>query len=1174
MINIFISYSHQDEEWKDRLLSQIKILGEENMISTWENRQIENGDDWFTGIDTALKEADVALLLISADYLTSNFIRNKEIPLLMEYNEKRGLKILPVIVRPCPWQMVSWLSKMQVFPLDGIPLASGDAYEIEDKLARLVSILTKFPSRYETESLDISDFTHPFGYKVTITPAREKNLFEVCWTDIRTGTTNCFLQSGPDFTALDSNQWLQIVEEPLDTGNKLYMFLNGDSRYMDRALKESAQNDSELLLLLSTCEEADDWPFELLAQEKHFLLLNRIHLVRYVPGRGGERGKNGPKNSPLKLLFMACSPLDVYPELDFEREEEVIISMTENLLADIEVEDSGSLEGLANKLNHNLYDVVHLSGYANIDKNGKPLFIMEDDLGYSHEVKAEELWNEAIIENPPRLLFLSGSCTGDASENGAAVSFARMLAENYKNPAVLGWGCTVNDEQATIAAGIIYNDLSRGKTILDAVQHARYDLNSNLKDPGFPAWALLRLFGSEKITNALAKPSHKMAPKAIKIKRIFLKNSKVQVLATGFVGRRRQLQSSLKVLIKDKDKVGVLLYGTGGLGKSTLAGRLCERFIDHSLIIVHGRFNAITLELALKDAFILTRDEEGKKVLGASKEMGEKLAELCVGSFKEKNYLILLDDFEQNLDGYEQAQPDFISAEASMLLHTLLYYLPFSGKMTQLIVTSRYLFSLPKNGIDLVAERLHPVCLTGFNEAEQWKKARQLKHIMGYLAKNASLEKKLIAMGKGNPRLMEWIDILVGEMGETGASDLAAAVKGKHEEFIQSHILRELVSRSGEQVEKFLKWLSIYRHPISREGIVSISESAGLTRWEECLNRTVSLGLVEYDATRNVYGVTELLREELEKGLSEIETVSGHRNAMEYYRRLCEGRTGIDPVFHEEWIYHAMGCGEEEIASKQGRRLIAALREHLAFLESKRVGEWILSKKKIKCSTGHDAFLLNELANTIAELGDKKKAISLSEQALSIIIKIFGETHPHVVPSLNNLGKAWRELGEPIKAISYIEQAISIDERGCGKNHPNVARDLNYLGLAWSDLGDKQKAISLYEQALAIDVAVFGKEHPNVARDLNNLGFAYNSLVDYRNAISYYEQALAIDEKVYGREHPNVARELNNLGAAYFSLGDKVKAKSYLKTANDIFKKFFGDSHPTTQSIKKFLDRC
>ncbi|MFC2146757.1 hypothetical protein ACFLRT_05280, partial [Acidobacteriota bacterium] len=114
---------------------------------------------------------------------------------------------------------------------------------------------------------------------------------------------------------------------------------------------------------------------------------------------------------------------------------------------------------------------------------------------------------------------------------------------------------------------------------------------------------------------------------------VYLKQSDVKVLAEGFVGRRRQIQQSLWALKHDFDKVGVLLYGTGGLGKSCLAGKISERFTDHTLIIVHGRLNAITLQAALKDAFILARDEQGEGLLAAKIEMPEKLAKLCAASF-------------------------------------------------------------------------------------------------------------------------------------------------------------------------------------------------------------------------------------------------------------------------------------------------------------------------------------------------------------------------------------------------------------------------------------------------------------------------------------------------------------------------------------------------------------
>jgi len=1057
-------------------------------------------------------------------------------------------------------------------------------------------------------------------FKVIVETAEKEGCYRITWQDKQTKKEEFFDSSAADLSGDELEHLWFRKEFQFSIGEKLFRFLDGDRRFLEQAVSMGQEMDERVILQLYLCRETANWPFELLANEKGFLLVNRVHLARCVSDWG--KGKESKReNRPLKLIFMVCSALDVEPELDFEKEEEAIVEVTGNLPMDIEVEDSGSLAGLGEKLLHTCYDVVHLSGHAGIDEKGRPIFVMEDELGFCDEVDAGALWNKALKLNPPRVLFLSGCRTGQSPASSKvfggqgtffqkgplppealffSMSFAGSIAELERVPIVLGWGRPVSDMQAMAAAEVFYRELSRGCTVLDALANVREELLTGFGDTSFPEWPLLRVFGSEMVVDAIVEPGQKAAPKAREMKRRFLKNSRVQVLETGFVGRRRQLQASLKSLLRDKDKVGVLLHGTGGLGKSCLAGKLCERLGDHHLIIVHGRFNAITLAAALKDAFIAARDEEGKKVLEAAKEMGEKLAELCAGSFREKNYLVVLDDFEQNLEFTDmKTQPkvfggqgtffqkgplppeakeikDFVlSEESAVLLHTLLHYLPFAGKMTQLVITSRYLFTLTEQGSDLAAERLQRVGLTRFRGPEQWKKARELAHIMGYLIneKYAALAAELIELGKGNPRLMEWIDVLVGEMGEAEAPELVAAVKGKQEEFIQSHVLRELVLRAGEEVERFLKWFSIYRVPVFKEGAGFVAAGAGLENWEECLARAVGLSLVEYDGARDLFGVTEMLREELEKGLSEIETVSAHRGAIEYYGELCEEKESIDPVLHEEWIYHALGCGEEEIASEQGGRLVTALRERLAFLESVRVGEWVLALKKKECSTEHDAFLLNELAFTINDLGDKRKAISLYEQALAIWKVVYGENHQDVATTLNNLGAAWDDLGDKRKAISLYEQALAIDERVFGKEHPNVAIRLNNLGEAWRGLGEAKKAISLYEQALAIDERVFGKNHPNVAIRLNNLGAAWDDLGDKRKAISFYEQALAIDERVFGKEHPDVAIDLNNLGSAYFKLGEKSKARPYFEKAYAILKKFFGDQHPNTITVKEWLDK-
>jgi len=82
------------------------------------------------------------------------------------------------------------------------------------------------------------------------------------------------------------------------------------------ALDEAKQQAERLELHLQTCPEVADWPFELLTWDHSFLLRKDLHLVRQVSDRGAGRTET-PANRPLKLLFMACSALDVKPVLDF-----------------------------------------------------------------------------------------------------------------------------------------------------------------------------------------------------------------------------------------------------------------------------------------------------------------------------------------------------------------------------------------------------------------------------------------------------------------------------------------------------------------------------------------------------------------------------------------------------------------------------------------------------------------------------------------------------------------------------------------------------------------------------------------------------------------------------------------------------------------------------------------
>jgi len=134
---IFISYSHQDEAWKDRLVRHLRVLELEGAFALWDDRKIAAGDDWHPEIETAMESARIAVLLISTDFLISDFIRGQEVPRLLKRRAAGGLRVIPLIVHPCPWQAVDWLSSIQCRPKDGRPLAKGSKTQVDEDLTAL-----------------------------------------------------------------------------------------------------------------------------------------------------------------------------------------------------------------------------------------------------------------------------------------------------------------------------------------------------------------------------------------------------------------------------------------------------------------------------------------------------------------------------------------------------------------------------------------------------------------------------------------------------------------------------------------------------------------------------------------------------------------------------------------------------------------------------------------------------------------------------------------------------------------------------------------------------------------------------------------------------------------------------------------------------------------------------
>lgn len=149
---LFISYAHEDNRLRLRVVSHLGVLARARLIDIWDDRKLEAGDDWLAQIDDAMSHARIALLLISAPFLTSHFIQKKEIPRLFKRHEADGMTIYPLLIRSCSWEQVRWLRRMQIRPDNARPVSDFKGNKIDAVLTEVAREIAKMAKRASKKS--------------------------------------------------------------------------------------------------------------------------------------------------------------------------------------------------------------------------------------------------------------------------------------------------------------------------------------------------------------------------------------------------------------------------------------------------------------------------------------------------------------------------------------------------------------------------------------------------------------------------------------------------------------------------------------------------------------------------------------------------------------------------------------------------------------------------------------------------------------------------------------------------------------------------------------------------------------------------------------------------------------------------------------------------------------
>lgn len=816
-------------------------------------------------------------------------------------------------------------------------------------------------------------------------------------------------------------------------GSQLFYWLDGNGRWLSRAINNCTEEG--LILALDVRERLGHLPWETLHDGEQFLI-ERVNPV-VVPVRWVDRpvqDSGDAQQRPLRILFMASSPENVEPPLDFEQEEAQILTQTRDIPLDLRVEESGCITELGKLWGRyrEPFDVFHLTGHASI-KDEQPFFLTETETGELYPADASEIAS-ALRFRIPQLVFLSGCRTGEAAGDGAVSSLSESLIEQGCK-AVLGWGRPITDVVATKAAAYLYSKLAAGYEVSEAlVSTYQYLREVKVED-----WHLLRLYIRGQCPKALVEPlgDQVWLPEE-PIYEQFLDSQGIVRVATSqdFVGRRRILQRSLRAL-RAADKLGVILYGLGGVGKSTVAARLLERLQGYDKIFIYRQLDEDKLLKQLAEQCL---SEMGQKIIQSNLPLTQKLTKFLREGLNEQaqRLIFVLDDFEANLelrtDGDAVLKPETVTVLISLLKAITQSRLPH-----RIIITSRYDFLLPE-----LSQRLHREQLSALSGADLQKKCNRLISFAPGSEIERELQLKALATSAGNPRLLEWLDKVL-QVQPVGKKEILEQVEKRTQEFRESILAQELLNRQPINLQRMLAFCLVYQLPVPQSAIKVICPKTFDVNGY--ISRAVALGLLEciHSQEEALYYVPRILEPLLDFP----------KDSTELYRTAAKH---LDEI----WFYKGL------VSSIGAEKKLSEITLVEDPFEQSMPTDRLFELYRIATEAFNPDLLTRANWFLVMRLNNQGRYREVAALCKFVRDGAYGYLGIHIITCnlLYYLAKAQEQIGEVDEALLNYQQALDI----CSpKNEVLKASILHDLGDLYVKQGNYQEALNICQQVIKID---------------------------------------------------------------------------------------------------------
>jgi tetratricopeptide (TPR) repeat protein len=1093
-MRVFLSHSSADKPLVETLARGLAQRGIDPWFDIWE---MGPGDNLVARINEGLATADAGIIVLSEQSSGSRWVE-AELSNLIYNRIEEGQLLLPVKVAdgsPVP-ELIKPLLWISIEDIDGIAAAllrrgRGKPPVIPSEQGKAHQVLVNLsPAAQHQVAVSVAIDDTTVADTTILLPQRLRG---PCWLPDPAGDPG-----GLMLGALGQALW-ELCFPAAAAGAFVELLEGAGSQVGKRVEVAVATADSRLLAL----------PFEALQlpDGRPLVLLDTVTLQRRLNGPSIQWQ---PLAGPLKVLVAVAAPDRGGAEavlLDYEREVSLILEALQPLrrmadpLAQVRLLEVGHPDQIRQALQRDGYHVLHLSCH------GRPGELqLETEDGEALPCSAADLLAALRQAGRPLPLVVLNACHG-ASRADAPASLAEALLRGGV-PAVLAMQTAISDRQAIALAHSFYGHLAARELFLasQALAQARLEWQRRqraLDGPKAPAGyanAALLVAGSEQrlADFGLDQQPLKVAPVHQ------LDGQGVPQLAMDeLIGRRSLMRETLRRLrCAGNGRVGVVLTGIGGVGKSAMAGRLMWRLKEdgHILIVQVGRWNLTELAALIGEQL---RGCADPALSGLGARLQEPISSEAVlfqrlrQALAELPMLVVLDDFEQNLTSPGGAA--FIDGAVAEQLIRLCEAM--QGQQSKLLITSRH--PLPEAALTaLLAEQPLPP----LSEGETGKLLLRLPAIERLSPAEQLTVRRVIG---GHPRMLELLDALLrhGQGRSPAVSRRLAALQGSSPQ-----------APGASPLEAIDAALVLGARDVLLDELLALAREQG--------TEAVLLQLAVSNLPVSPRGLAWMLADGAESGPA-MQTVEAALNQLAalslLYRSASDGS-----VWVHRWNAEGLAQRQERpaLAERYGRagryRIWRIQNESLSSGEA--MGDVIEAVRNFLAGEDFDA--ASSMALGVLQLLVQAQQ-SVAVAALgSEVLETLPIEHPNYAPIADQEARAFIALGQSARAFERYGTMLREQERKA-KAEPDRAdyqRDLsvsyNKMGDLYGALGQGEQARDAYAKALAIRERL-AKAEPDRAdyqRDLsvsyNRMGDLYRALGQGEQARDAYAKALAIAERL------------------------------------------------------------